>query len=84
MACRLIAEHGLLIMKPSDLVQLPLTPTPIADATSSKKRRKRPSAKVIQETMANAAETATTALDAAGRVAKAVNGFRNAIQGGGA
>ena len=85
MACRLIAEHGLLIMKPSDLVQMPAPaplPTP-AEAAPSKKRRKRPDAKAIRETMTTAAETATTALDAAGRVAKAVNGFRNAIRGGG-
>ena len=89
MACRLIAEHGLLIMKPSDLVQAPFVPapavpTPASDALAPKKRRKRPNAKAIRETMTTAAETATTALDAAGRVAKAVNGFRNAIRGGGA
>ena len=86
MACRLIAEHGLLIMKPSDLVQVPFAPppTPAAEeATPKKQRRKRPNAKEIQATMATAAETATSALDAAGRVAKAVNGFRNAIRGSG-
>lgn len=83
-ACRLIAEHGLLIMKPSDLVQVPLVPTPApapAESTT-RKRRKRPSAKAVRETMTAAAETATTALDAASRVASAVNGFRNAIRGG--
>ena len=84
MACRLIAEHGLLIMKPSDLVQMPSpAPPPPTEAAPMKKRRKRPDAKAIRETMTTAAETATTALDAAGRVAKAVNGFRNAIRGGG-
>ena len=82
-ACRLITEHGLLVMTPGDLVRMS-TPIalPPAEATPAKKRRKRPDAKAIQETVTTAAETATTALDAAGRVAKAVNGFRNAIRGG--
>ena len=85
MACRLIADHGLLIMKPSDLVQVPFVPppAPASETAAPKKRRKRPNAKAIRETMTTAAETATTALDAAGRVAKAVNGFRNAIRGNG-
>ena len=101
-AC-LIAEHGLLIMKPSDLVQvvdasheallarIAELEAALRDAppVGTKKRRKRPNAKAIQETMTTAAETARTAaetagaaLDAASRVAKAVNGFRNAIRGG--
>ena len=101
-AC-LIAEHGLLIMKPSDLVhvvdasheallaRIAELEAALRDAppVGTKKRRKRPNAKAIQETMTTAAETARTAaetagaaLDAASRVAKAVNGFRNAIRGG--
>ena len=105
-AC-LIAEHGLLIMKPSDLVHVvdashevllariaeleAALQAALRDAppVGTKKRRKRPNAKAIQETMTTAAETARTAaetagaaLDAASRVAKAVNGFRNAIRGG--
>lgn len=84
MACRLIAEHGLLVMKPSDLVQVPFDvaapPMPVA---TSKKRRKRVNAKAIQDTVSTAAETASTVLGAAGRVATAVGDFRNAIRGGG-
>ena len=87
-ACRFIAEHGLLIMKPSDLVQAPFlpppAPTPVDVAGPTKKRRKRANAKAIRETMATAAETATTALDAGSRVARAINGFRDAIRGSGA
>lgn len=86
MACRLIAEHGLLIMKPGDLVQEPFVqpPAPTAPASStSKKRRKRVNAKAIQEGVAEAAETASSVLNAAGRVATAVGGFRNAIRGTG-
>ena len=88
-ACKLIAEHGLLIMKPMDLVQAPFipptlpTPAPASDATPTKKRRKRANAKAIRETMSTAAETASTALEAGSRVARAFNGLRDAIRGGG-
>lgn len=85
MACRLIAEHGLLVMKPSDLVQTSLDAslTPAAARASSEKkpRRKRPSAKEIRETVSTVADTAATAIDAAGRIVSAVNGFRNIATG---
>ena len=95
-ACRFISEHGLLIMKPSDLVQAPFippppVPAPAVETSGTKKRRKRASSKTIRETMTTAAETASTAaetaaaaLDAGSRVARAFNGFRNAIRGSGA
>lgn len=84
MACKLIREHGLLIIKPADLMQpltsgvMPIVTVPPIPAPATKKRRKRPTKQEINE----AADTAVTALDAAGRVASAIGGFASALRGG--
>lgn len=89
LACKLIREHGLLIIKPSDLVSSlpismpgvmtpPLVTVPPIPAPAAKKRRRRPTKQEISE----AADTAVTALDAAGRVATAIGGFASVLRGG--
>lgn len=79
-ACRLINEHGLLVMTPSDLVTH--TNYNVEKAAEPKKRRPRPSAKEIRETVETVTDTAATAIDAMGRIVSAVNGFRQVARGG--
>ena len=82
-ACRLIRESGLLISKPADIFSAP-APLPAATpppATSAKRRRKRPNAKAIAEDAVAAADTVVSAVDAAGRVVSAFNGFSQVLRG---
>lgn len=88
-ACKLIAEHGLLVMIPQDLIPSAASPADAAprDTSShttpqSKPRKRRPSAKEIRETVTTVADTVATGIDAAGRIVSAVNGLRSVARGG--
>lgn len=79
-ACKLIVEHGLLILKPADLAALAApAPTTTPPSPPTKRRRRRADPKAVSETVATAADVAVTTLDAAGRVASAVDGFRSIL-----
>lgn len=75
-ACRLIREHGLLVVKPADLVTF-VTAPPVP----APKKRKRRDAAAIAQAARTTADTVVSTVDAAGRIVESVNGFRDALRG---
>lgn len=80
-ACQIIAQYGLLLMKPGDNVSY-LLPAPAATASSGAKPKRKRKPKETLEQVRAASTVVVETLDAAGRVMGSFNNFRHAIRGG--